>query len=71
MWERFKECLSDALLSFAGIITFVVFLFIVLHGEVKIIENIKWVLWFELIIVAPGLIALGVERLIKDIRRKK
>ena len=71
MRERFKEYFADGLLCLAGVITFVVFLFIVFYGEVRIIEDNKWVLWFELIIVAPGLIAFGVERLIKDIRRKK
>lgn len=70
MWEHFKEYFGNGLLIFAGITTFIVFLLIVLYGEARIIENNEWVLWFELIIVGPGLVTLGVERLIKDVRKK-
>ena len=69
MWEHFKECFADGLLILAGVITFVVFILILIYGEARIIENNKWILWVELIIVSPGLIALGIERLIKDIKR--
>ena len=67
-WEKYKECFADGLLSFAGVITFIVFLLIVLYGEVRIIEDNKWLLWFELTVIAPGVVALGIERLIKDLR---
>lgn len=71
MWERFKECFGDGVICLFGAITFVMFLLIILYGSVLVFEDIKIVLWLELVIIAPGAMALGIERLIKDLKRKR
>ena len=70
MWESFKEILADCFLVISGGWIALHLILIAVYGRVCIAERFPWVLYPEIIIVI-GLIALGIERLIKDIKARK
>ena len=70
MWEKLKECYGDAFLIIVGGWLLAHLILIKLYGAVAITEANIWILWAE-IVLASLIVILGVERLIKDIRRKK
>lgn len=69
MWERLKEYTAGLLLvALMGYILFQMVM-IKLYGELTLIEDNIWILYSEIILLI-GLIALSIERLIKDLRGK-
>ena len=66
--NKLKECLGDLYLTFASGWILTNLVLILLWGEVRIHESSPFILWAE-ILGTLGLVALGIERLIKDILR--
>lgn len=70
MWDSFKEILADLFTVFSGGWIALHLVIIAVYGSVCITERFLWILYPEVIIVI-GLIALGIERFIDDIKVKK
>lgn len=67
MWERLKECWIDALAVFLAVFYLGHLVAILLVGSVRIYESNPVVLVVEIVLLVL-LAALGVERLVKDLR---
>ena len=67
MWDKIKECYGDAFLIVAGGWILAHLIMIELWGVIRIQEANSWILWVEIGLVS-GIIILGIERLIKDLR---
>jgi hypothetical protein len=67
MWDSFKELLADTFLIFCGGWIAFHLIIIALYGSVSITERFPWILYPEIIIIL-GLISLGIERLVDDIK---
>ncbi len=70
MWEKLKSCYGDTLLALGWAWILFHLILIKLYGVVSIYEPREWVLWIEMLLVAL-FIALGIERFIKDIKRRR
>jgi len=68
-WDKFGEMIGDSLIIAFGCILIFIFVTIEILG-IYGVENNQWLRWFELIMGVP-IIALGINRLIRDIRRRK
>ena len=69
MWNKIKEITAGLLLvALLGYILFQMVM-IKLYGEVLLREDNIWILYSEIVLII-GTLALSVERLIKDLRRK-
>ena len=64
---RFKACLTTALLTFYAIVILSIFIILLLEGGVYIYENLVWLICVE-IAITVGVIALAVDRFIRDLR---
>ncbi len=68
-WEIIKEIAADIIIiAYGGFFSWV-FIWILLHGTMRIVEPNTYILWIE-IIVALIIVILGIERLIRDIKKK-
>ncbi len=67
MWEWFKELYAGLFLIACAGWLLAHLILIKLLGVVWIAEPNDWILWVE-IAMTTGIVALGVERLVKDIR---
>jgi len=68
--ERYKEVLGDALIIVFGGHLSVVFLMILLYGEVTIVEP-RWLVALAEFLMGMGVTALGVDRLKRDLVRTR
>ncbi len=70
MWEKIKEITGGLLL--VALLGYILFQMVLIkrYGELTLIEDNLWILYSEIILVI-GIIALSIERLIKDVRRRK
>jgi len=68
--ERYKELVGDALIiAFGGHLS-VVFLMILLYGEVIIVEP-RWLVALAELLMGVGVTALGVDRFRRDLVRAR
>jgi hypothetical protein len=66
--ELIKEIAADiVIIAYGGFFSWV-FIWVLLHGSMHIVETNIYILWIE-VVVAPMLVVLGIERLIKDIKK--
>ena len=69
MWENLKEAWVDGLLVVGwGWVLFHLIMIKLYGGIFTIGESHQWILWLEMAL-AVLIILLGIERLIKDLRR--
>ena len=69
MWEKMKECWGDTFLIVTAGWVLAHLILIEICGVVQITESNQWILYAEIVLIT-GLLILGVERLIKDLRRE-
>ena len=70
MREKLKECYRDTLLALGWAWVLFLLIMIKLQGVVSIYEPREWVLWIEIPLVVL-IIAFGIERFTKDIKRRR
>jgi len=68
MWERIKEVYAGAFLIFTTAWLLLHLILIELYGIVRIAEANQWTLWTE-IGIATLILALAIERFVRDIKR--
>jgi len=68
--ERYKELVGDALIIVFGGHLSVVFLMILLYGEVAIVEP-RWLVALAEFLMGLGVTALGADRLRRDLVRTR
>lgn len=70
MWELVKEITAGLfLIALMGYILFQMVM-IKLYGELTLVEDNIWILYSEIVLLI-GIIALSIERLIKDLSRRR
>jgi len=66
--ELIKEIAADIIIiAYGGFFSWV-FIWVLLHGSMRIVEPNIYILWIE-VIVALIIVVLGIERLIRDIKK--
>ncbi len=69
MWEQFKEHYWNWLGIFGWILILALLISVKKYGSAVVIEPTLRILWAELIVVVPAIIALGIFREVRDWRR--
>ncbi len=67
MWEKIKELYTGLFLVVSAGWILAHLILIKLFGLVMIAEPNNWILWVEILMMI-GIVALGIERLVKDLR---